>query len=168
MSKESKSREGWYPDDQDPSKEQFWDGEKWTNARRQAQSRQVPVGWYLDDKDPTMEQYWDGSRWTDARRPRATGASAATPARAEEDRGSTALVVVGYLTAFFLPIIGFILGIVLLVRRETGHGLAVFLISIAVGVAACSIAFNDAEDELDSYSDCLSRANTVREVNQCD
>lgn len=88
------------------------------------------AGWYPDANDPGQEQYWDGAQWTDARRPRG----------APKERGSTALVVVAYVSALLLPILGFILGLVLLVRRQTVHGLACVLLSIAVGLAACAIA----------------------------
>lgn len=118
---------------------------------------QAPAGWYQDANNPALQQYWDGQQWTDARRP--------TP---EPDKGSTALVVVGYITAVFLPIVGFILGIVLLVRRQTGHGLAVFLISIAVGVAGCALFVGSASEDLDDYSQCIENANTLQEMNRCD
>jgi hypothetical protein len=99
-----------------------------------------PAGWHPDPEDETSLRYWDGTQWTDSRAPRP---------QAAEDKGAGVLVVVGYLTAFLLPIVGFILGIVLMVRRQTGHGLAVFLISIAVGIGACAIALSDAEEEVD-------------------
>jgi Protein of unknown function (DUF2510) len=119
----------------------------------------TPAGWYPDPEQAGTTRYWDGSQWTDQRAP--------APPTAREDRGAGALVVVGYITAFVLPIIGFIIGIILLVRRQTGHGLAVFLISIAVGFAACAIAVNSAEDELDATAECLDEARTAREINAC-
>jgi hypothetical protein len=45
------------------------------------------------------------------------------------------LIIAGYATAVLLPIIGLILGIALLVRRETGHGLAIIAISLVALVA---------------------------------
>jgi resuscitation-promoting factor RpfB len=118
-----------------------------------------PAGWYPDPEQPGTQRYWDGNAWTDQRAP----AAPAPP----EDKGAGALVVAGYVTAVLLPIVGFVLGIVLLVRRQTAHGLAVFGISIAVAFVACSIALNDAEDELDSYGACIERADTLREMNLC-
>lgn len=133
------------------------------------EERQVPAGWYDDAHNPNLQQYWDGERWTDAKRPKEgpTASSSATAGGAEKERGSDALVVVGYITALLLPIVGFVLGIVLLVRRQTVHGLIVFLLSIAVAFAACSIALNGAEDEINATSDCLEKADTLREINQC-
>lgn len=125
----------------------------------------APAGWYPDAHDEGQEQYWDGQRWTDAKRPSQREPS--VPAKQTEDRGSTALVVVGYITAVLLPIVGFILGIVLLVRRQTGHGLAVFLISIAVMIGGCALLLSDTENELNSYSDCIDQADTVREMARC-
>ena len=52
-------------------------------------------------------------------------------------------------------------------RRQTGHGLAVFLISIAVGFAACAIAVNSADEELDATAESLDDARTLREINAC-
>jgi hypothetical protein len=131
-----------------------------------------PAGWYPDPDQAQTQRYWTGQQWTDQRAPM-------SPAP-ERDRGAGALVVIGYITAFVIPIIGFILGIVLLVRRQTGHGIAVFLISIAVGVAACSIVLNETGEEIDrslnnlqqetrAYEDCLERNNfRMRECRDLD
>lgn len=95
-----------------------------------------------------MQRYWDGKQWTEHR----------APAQPEpQDRGSGVLIGVSYAAALLLPIVGFILGIVLLVRRETGHGLAVFLISIAMGFLACQLLVNDAEEELNQSIDQIDR-----------
>lgn len=99
-----------------------------------------PAGWYPDPDQPQTQRYWTGSEWTDQRAPMAPK---------PEDRASGVLLFVSYAAAFLLPLIGFILGIVLLVRRQTGHGVAVVLISLAVGIAACAIAVNSAEEDLD-------------------
>jgi hypothetical protein len=123
-----------------------------------------PAGWYPDPDQAYTQRYWTGSEWTDQRAPLNEKLGRA---HEQQDKGAGALVVVGYLTAFLLPIVGFILGIVLLVRRQTAHGLAVFLISIAVGVLACSIALDDAEEELNSYGECIEQADTLREMNRC-
>lgn len=105
-------------------------------------------GWYRDPELTATQRYWDGSRWTAHRAPLAAQT---------KERGAGALVVVGYVTALLLPIIGFILGTVLLVRRQTGHGLAVVVISLAVGIGACAIALNDADEELNRSLDPATR-----------
>jgi hypothetical protein len=105
-------------------------------------------GWYPDPEGSSGQRYWDGARWTDA----VSAGAGATPAPAaiKQDEPSTALLIFGYLTSFLLPLIGFIIGIVLLIRggQETKHGIACVLISLVVGIAACQIVLNDAEDSL--------------------
>jgi hypothetical protein len=113
-----------------------------------------PAGWYSDPEQPQTQRYWNGEQWTDQRAPMAPK---------QEDKGAGVLVVVSYLAALFIPIIGFILGIVLLVRRQTGHGLAVVLISVAVGIAACALFLEDTEEELErAGEDIGARVSTGR------
>jgi hypothetical protein len=59
---------------------------------------------------------------------------------AEDDDSWRRLLLPGYLTAWLLPIVGFIIGVVLIAkrggRRGTGHGIAIVLISVV-----CALAF---------------------------
>ena len=79
-------------------------------------------GWYPDPEIVGTQRYWDGGRWTDHRAPLEI---AGRPAAA-----SDGLVVAGYVTALLLPLVGFIIGIVLLAKDRTGHGLGAILLSI--------------------------------------
>lgn len=88
-------------------------------------------------------------------------------AQPQPERGAGALVVISYIMALLMPVIGFVLGIVLLIRRQTVHGLIVFCLSIAVGIAACAALVNDAEEELSAYSECVERAQTLKQMNRC-
>lgn len=87
----------------------------------EASAHETPVaGWYPDPENPGMARYWDGSQWTDERRPLDS-----------KEEVSGWLLFFGYAGAIFLPIVGLIIGIVLLVKKATGHGVAVLAISIA-------------------------------------
>jgi hypothetical protein len=50
--------------------------------------------------------------------------------RSEDAPVASWVIVVAYLLAILMPIMGFILGIVLLCRRETGHGIGALILSI--------------------------------------
>lgn len=106
-----------------------------------------PPGWYPEPGVKGTQRYWDGERWTDNR----------APLQSQEDSGSTVLVVVSYLAALLLPIVGFVLGLVLLVRRQTMHGVAVVVLALAVGLAACAIIANNTGNELEEATRELER-----------
>lgn len=97
-------------------------------------AHEAPVaGWYPDPENPQMARYWDGSQWTDDRRPLVSNVEV-----------SGWLLFFGYAGAIFLPIVGLIIGIVLLVKKATGHGVAVLAISIAI--FALGFAITTGED----------------------
>ena len=118
--------------------------------------QQLPLaGWYSDPEQPQTQRYWDGMRWTDQRAPLASQS---------EGRGAGVLLVVSYVAAFLFPIVGVIFAIVLLVRRQIGHGVAVMLISIAVAVAGYFLVLDETEDgrrdsanRIERQVDCLER-----------
>jgi len=62
--------------------------------------------------------------------PRAPAAMALPPT-APADAGS--LIVAGYVTAIFLPIVGFIIGIILLGKNQVGSGIACIIVSFICG-----------------------------------
>jgi hypothetical protein len=68
------------------------------------------------------QRYWDGAEWTDHVAP---GAPQQPPARDVSD----GLLVAGWITAFIVPVIGFIIGCVLLPKR-TGQGVGMMLVAI--------------------------------------
>ena len=80
-----------------------------------------------------MARYWDGSQWTDDRRQLVS-----------KEEISGWLLFFGYASAIFLPIVGLIIGIALLVKKATGHGVAVLAISIAM--FALGFAITTGED----------------------
>ncbi len=94
-------------------------------------------GWYPDPEQPQTKRYWDGQAWTDQRAPIEEGGEGAPGW----------MLAVGYLGAFLLPLVGFIVGIVLLVRRQFGHGIAIVGISVAVAVGGYLITVNDDDDD---------------------
>ena len=93
------------------------------------------AGWYADPENPQMARYWDGSQWTDDRRPLVSNVEV-----------SGWLLFFGYAGAIFLPIVGLIIGIVLLVKKATGHGVAVLAISIAIFALGFAITTGEDRD----------------------
>lgn len=97
-------------------------------------------GWYPAPNDPTNQRYWDGQRWSGSYAP-------ARPLASGEQEGSLVLIVVGYLAAVVMPLIGFILGVVMVVRGRKGEtlsGLIAMFLSIAAVIAYLSIIANQA------------------------
>lgn len=96
------------------------------------QAPKAAAGWYPHPSMVDTQRYWDGQRWTDHIAP-------ATPARDYEFDAALAqagappehggLVAAGYITALLLPLVGFIIGIVLLWKRP-GHGVAAMVLSV--------------------------------------
>ena len=79
----------------------------------------VPAGWYPDPQMPATQRYWDGKQWThnvSPMPPPTQPATDAAPAVAQS-LDSTTLVTSGWVMAVLFPIIGFIIGIVLLTKR---------------------------------------------------
>jgi hypothetical protein len=114
-----------------------------------AGEEQRPVaGWYRDPEQPQTQRYWDGTRWTDQRAP-----------LAPEPRktGAGVLLVASYVAAVLIPIVGLILGVVLLIRRETVHGIAVVLISLAIAVAGYFLVIDETENGRRDRADRIER-----------
>lgn len=77
-------------------------------------------------------------------------------------------MLVGYLAAVVMPLIGFILGLVMVGRGRKGEtlsGLIVMILSIAVGIAACSYIANQTGKEIDRSLNDLERDTT--DYDQC-
>jgi hypothetical protein len=71
-----------------------------------------PPNWYADPEMANTQRYWDGSQWTDHRAPGA-------PAGPKDNGG---LITVGWIGALFFPIVGLVIGLVLLERGEKNQG----------------------------------------------
>jgi uncharacterized protein DUF2510 len=93
----------------------------------------APAGWYVNPSG-SGQRYWDGEYWTDSY----SGAGPPSPAeerRGEDGVGNMGLVVAGYSLAVFLPLFGFIIGIVVATRpqkRISKHGVWIVVVSIVV------------------------------------
>lgn len=90
----------------------------------------TPSGWFPDPSGHPLLRYWDGQRWTEHY---AQAAPTVYPQPQKPER-SRALAMLGLAMAILMPFIGFLLGLVLLSRRQDKDGLVVVMISIAVFV----------------------------------
>lgn len=90
----------------------------------------APAGWFPDPSGNPLLRYWDGQRWTE----HYAQAGPAVYPRPQKAERSGALAMLGLAMAILMPFIGFLLGLVLLSRRQDKDGLVVVMISIAVFV----------------------------------
>lgn len=88
------------------------------------------AGWYPDDRQPHTVRYWDGRAWTDQTAP--TQAHAAPANQWAAQAADANLVTAGQITAVFLPIVGFIIGIVLATR---GNSKGAWIMAGSIGAA---------------------------------
>lgn len=90
----------------------------------------APAGWYPHPSMAATQRYWDGERWTDHIAPGApqTAKPVVTPKPDVPDW----LYGVGYAAAIFLPIIGLIIGVVLLAKGKTDHGVGMIVLAVVV------------------------------------
>jgi hypothetical protein len=91
----------------------------------QQPTRKAPAGWYDDPTMVNTRRYWDGQKWTPHRRevppPSAAGmtySSQLSTASAPE-QGTRTLFHWGIAMAILLPIVGLIIGVVLLGKKPT-------------------------------------------------
>ena len=101
-----------------------------------------PAGWYDVPDRANTKGYWDGERWTGDYAPTDT---TAPPSRAESAGG---LVVVGYITAVLMPLIGFILGIVVATRPAkvtSKHGAWIIVVSIVAFIVWLAILLHNGQ-----------------------
>ncbi len=125
---------GWYVNPSGPGR-RYWDGGSWTE--------------HIDDGAPTAAQYASPSAYAAPPPPPQPGyfppqanqdapppppGAYGHPGYAQPSQGVGGLVVVGYITAVLLPIVGFILGIVAATRRDeprtARHGVWVIVVSV--------------------------------------
>lgn len=145
---------GWYVDPDDGALQRFWDGSRWTSSRmprteavplegttaeeapasryasdqaaapgsaRADETGLPPAAWYADPENPEGMRYWDGRQWTEHR----------TDYRAEQPpkKTSEGMVAAGYITSFMLPIVGVVIGVILM-NRENRHGRWILALSL--------------------------------------
>ena len=83
------------------------------------------AGWYPDPGQASTLRYWDGTAWTahvsPVSEPHATVRTDAAPP------DNAAIIIVGYVAAFLMPIVGLIIGLTQLRRGGLGVILASFM-----------------------------------------
>jgi hypothetical protein len=106
--------------------------------------QQVPAGWYPDPKMVGTQRYWDGSRWTEHAAPLA---HAALPP--PDGTVNSTLEMWGWLGAFFLTPVGFVIGIIIASKggRAAGRGAAMIAVSVGMTVGALVLIQISAEQE---------------------
>jgi hypothetical protein len=77
------------------------------------QSGLPTAAWYADPENSQGMRYWDGARWTEHRTD-----YLATPAKPKASEG---MVAAGYILSFLFPIVGVVIGVIL-ISRDNRHG----------------------------------------------
>jgi hypothetical protein len=90
-----------------------------------------PPNWYADPEMANTQRYWDGSAWTEHRAPGGPGGP--------KDNGG--LITVGWLGALFFPLVGLVIGLVLMERGEKNQGGWITAVSAAWFVLAAILFF---------------------------
>lgn len=98
----------------------------------QASSPKAAAGWYDDPKMVNTRRYWDGAKWTDQRLEKAPAAASVATAAPEAvgykspfssaivpDKETRTLFHWGIAMVIIFPVIGLIIGIVLLGKKAT-------------------------------------------------
>lgn len=106
----------------DPNKRPWDQGGSVPAAQQPAGPR--PPQWYPDPEQPGTLRYWDGSRWTSQRAPMPSPAPMTDHGNVES---------IGYVTAILFPIVGFVVGCVL-VGKSNAAGT---IIGLSLAAAAC-------------------------------
>jgi hypothetical protein len=83
-------------------------------------------GWYRAPNDPANERYFDGTKWTDNYR--APQALPQAPGAAGKEQDATGVIVVGYVFAVLMPIVGFIIGLTQINKNR--HGIWVVVVAV--------------------------------------
>lgn len=90
-------------------------------------------GWKPDPADPARLRYWKGAYWTQMYAVENPEDPTGPPVPVKGEGGSSGFVEIGYLLAILLPIVGFIVGLVL-ISRDDENGGKVMLASVLCGV----------------------------------
>jgi hypothetical protein len=79
----------------------------------------APPGWYPHPSMAGTQQYWDGARWTNHIAP---AMPQWRPAQGPDAEATERLETWGWVGAFIFPIVGIVIGIVLLTRPGKNAG----------------------------------------------
>ena len=90
-------------------------------------------GWHKDPNDASQWRYWDGQQWTEHYAPRPPGSDTST-----SDDG---LVTAGWICAILIPLVGLIIGLVLISRGDSDQGGWIAAVSVAVSLFAGFVLF---------------------------
>lgn len=105
----------------------------------------APAGWYDDPKLVNTRRYWDGQQWTEHRLEKSAAASAPGAPKPEKqytsplgggpapDKNTVSLYHWGIVAALLFPLLGFIMGLILL-SKKTNWGLRLIVGSIGAAI----------------------------------
>lgn len=88
---------------------------------------QPTAGWYPDPKMVNTMRFWDGEKWSQQ-----TQAMMLAPPPVQQSGGT--LEVFGWLGVVFVPIVGFIIGIVMASRPGKSNGAGMIVLSLLSGL----------------------------------
>ena len=127
---------GWYRYEEMADTLGYWDGEDWTEDYAPATGvvptdsgeRVGAAGWYRHPGMANAVGYWDGDDGTEDYAPARTG-SADMPTGGPVESN---ILWLGYLTAFFIPLVGFFVGLTQINRSR--HGVYIILVSLLLPI----------------------------------
>lgn len=85
----------------------------------------------------------------------------------EPEQASNGIVIAGYVLAFLIPFVGFVISIVLMAKRRIGHGIGVLVVCIVAFIFWLTLLVGGAASAVDGYATCLDQAQTAAEINAC-
>lgn len=83
------------------------------------QQQSAPAGWYPHPQMAGTQQYWDGARWTGHIAPMSYAPAGYAP---RDPATTSSLETWGWLGAFLFPIVGIVIGIMLVSRPGKNAG----------------------------------------------
>lgn len=88
-------------------------------------TEQTKAGWYPRPDMQNTLGFWDGAAWTDQTAP---GGAAGEPA--DDRQHASNLVLAGLVLAAVFPVAGFVVGVVLLAKRQVLGGVVIMLLAL--------------------------------------